>query len=141
MKQAESQWLIRNISGQIIGPVTKTELKRFIDHGKFQLDSEICPENSYWFTIDDLDELQKFFSKDEITHLLKVTSLQLDLDHNEATRPISLQQFQNQNAPQRAKTFMGIERIHIMGIIFFTGVIFSILAVVWILHRLNAPLE
>lgn len=142
MKNNESHWLIRSAAGQISGPVSKTELKRIIDIGKFQLDSEICPENSYWFTIDDLDELNKYFSKDEVNHLLKMTAKQYDLDHNEATRPISLEDYHNNHQPpQRAKTFMGIERIHIMGMIFFAGVIISILAVVWILHRLNAPIE
>ena len=141
MKNPETQWMIRSSAGQIIGPITKTELKRMIDHGKFQIDSEICPENSYLFTIDDLDELNRFFSKDEVEHLLKVTAHQHDLDHNEATRPISIEQYRNiKNQPVRAKSFMGIERIHVLGIIFFSGVVLSILAVVWILHRLNSSL-
>ena len=60
-KKIEPNWLIRDISNNVRGPYTNTEILNLIKKGIIRGKSEICKSNSYWFTLEEKNEVGRFF--------------------------------------------------------------------------------
>ncbi len=126
----ETLWLIRNASGRIEGPLPFSKLKAMMAEGRLPPDSEICPENSYWFTFQELDEMKRHFTAEEISGA--AARFRSDIGAPEdATKPDLRPSSQSAQPPR------GLERAQLLGIFFFIGIVAALLAVLWIHHRLS----
>lgn len=136
-------WLIRQASGMILGPVNTLELKKILVKTKQYPDTEICPQNSYWFNIVDTDELKKHFNAEDVIKILHMTgdssgdsgpdSTRSDI---EATRPaVPIEQTQEKRPQQYVQ--QPIFSKQTFASVFFIGVVLSIFALVFLLKKLN----
>lgn len=155
----ETLWLIRNASGRIEGPLPFSKLKAMMAEGRLPPDSEICPENSYWFTFQELDEMKRHFSAEEISGVMArfrrdagavedATKPDFGLSSqamaastkSKATRRPREQEpsaERQRNEPASARPSHGLERAQLFGILFFIGIVAALLAVLWIHHSLS----
>lgn len=155
----ETLWLIRGASGRIEGPLPFSKLKAMMAEGRLAPDSEICPENSYWFTFQELDEMKRHFTAEEISGLL--ARFRSDAGAVEdATKPDLSPASGSARAAAKAQTSgepreqgpsasrqrgepglpgpsRGLERAQLLGILFFIGIVAALLAVLWIHHSLS----
>ncbi|MBI2606065.1 MAG: hypothetical protein HYW49_08300 [Deltaproteobacteria bacterium] len=131
----ETLWLIRNASGRIEGPLPFSKLKAMMAEGRLPPDSEICPENSYWFTFQEFDEMKRHFTAEEISGV--VARFRRDAGAVEdATKP-DLSSSLERDEPASVRRPRGLERAQLLGIIFFIGIVAALLAVLWIHHSLS----
>jgi hypothetical protein len=56
-------WLIRHPDLTFSGPMSKAELVRKIESGEVLIQDEICTGGGYWFSIQEVDEVTKFFGE------------------------------------------------------------------------------
>lgn len=135
-------WLIRNQNGSILGPMTFANLMTELTSGTIPIDSELCPENSYWFTFHDLDDMRLHFNEDQLAIILKSLRGGLDSDDDSTRADIVLPQYSapkfNSDSANRMKTPFGLERVQFFIIFFFGGLIAALLIVIWLLNRLES---
>lgn len=56
----EKNWLIRTKSKQILGPVSKTKIREFVDKGSLTGDDELSSGNGYWFWVREKNLVEKY---------------------------------------------------------------------------------
>lgn len=76
-------WLVRTHQKRIIGPIVTEELILKIKSGQFEIEDEICQENGYWFSLQEVAETKRFLGLD-IGMLQKIFN---QLNDDEATQP------------------------------------------------------
>ena len=63
-------WLIRHPDLRFERPVTETDLIRLIESGKLGPRDEICKSGSYWFHLQDAQEVRKFLQNVKLEAIL-----------------------------------------------------------------------
>ncbi|MGZ3739846.1 MAG: hypothetical protein ACXVB9_10770, partial [Bdellovibrionota bacterium] len=56
----EAGWLIRDTSNKIRGPFKQAEIVQLIKRGQLKGKTELSRANSYWFAIEEKNELGRF---------------------------------------------------------------------------------
>ena len=64
--QQSSLWMIRKKSNHIIGPLARDQVLEMVSRGHLEADDELCPENGYWFSLYEVDEVKKHLGLQEV---------------------------------------------------------------------------
>ena len=157
---ATTLWLLRRTKGEILGPMSLGELKKMFMSGGLPSDSEFCPENGYWFSFQEIEELKKYFTPQEITAALRPIEksqspveestqsdmtkpdtmrpdAKIDAHHREQASDEQSSSSHRGSIPEEVSKSVFIEQGQFFGIVFFVGVIGAIFAVIWLIHKLN----
>ena len=59
-------WMARKESGELIGPISKSEMIQLLQSGDLTQNDSCCSGNGYWIFIREKDLLEKFIYSDEI---------------------------------------------------------------------------
>jgi ABC-type antimicrobial peptide transport system permease subunit len=149
-------WLIRKKSGEIIGPLDYEGLKKEIQLNQFNVNLEICPENSYWFTLRENEELAKFFTKEELEEMLNPKNFLDQGLQNESTKQIigpkkkeeenikekNLNQQSNDLSFKKTNQSLKTENFQLfsrqsLSVLFFIGIIAAIIGVIILINQLQ----
>lgn len=65
---SQKQWLVRkNGSGiSLLGPYYTDQVRMMVEQGMLDVDDELCPENSYWFSLREAAEVKRFLGIDKV---------------------------------------------------------------------------
>ena len=61
MTNQEFHWMIRDAKNVVRGPYRREEICDLLKKNQLKTQTEICQGNSYWFPVEDLREIAKFF--------------------------------------------------------------------------------
>lgn len=53
------EWLIRTAKNKIAGPCTRDRIRELIVQKQLQPIDEVCPGNGYWFSLNEVNEVQE----------------------------------------------------------------------------------
>ncbi len=65
-------WMLRTTDNQLTGPFSQEVIKQKLLGGELKADDEICPANSYWFSVHEIAEVRNHLGIDPPASLLSV---------------------------------------------------------------------
>ena len=86
-----NKWLIRRADFVFSRPVTKEELVEMIERGDIVPKDEICEANGYWFSIQDVVEVRKFFGEIRLQSMMERNEENTSSTNTNTTRNIDLE--------------------------------------------------
>ncbi len=54
----QTQWLVRKSGSAILGPYLTAQVRAMVEQGMLEARDEVCPENSYWFCLHEIQEVE-----------------------------------------------------------------------------------
>ncbi|MBI3544546.1 MAG: hypothetical protein HY075_14840 [Deltaproteobacteria bacterium] len=100
--QDQIQWLVRKnatfpgadraqgvlVTGvSVMGPFLTDQVRSMVQQGMLEVDDELCPENSYWFGMNETSEVKRFLGLDNVVVARATTDEESTQPDLETTQP------------------------------------------------------
>ncbi len=138
----QPDWLIRDTNNNIRGPYTHTEISQLIKKGQLKGKIEICRSKTYWFRIEEREELENFFPDLIEADTKKIGQEQIEPDE-ESTQVFTAPQVPVYTRPTKAaKSTAPVKEVTAPAIknkLKFAGIVLAIILFAVLLIHLQEP--
>jgi len=88
MTDDQRTWLIRHADRSFSRPISETELRSLFDAGGMNPQDEICCANEYWFSVQDVKEMRRYFGSLSFEGIFKKSNEEITAERDLNTAKI-----------------------------------------------------